>query len=267
MKKLYKYARINSNTINALFERYVWYPKPTTLNDPFDCALSQSLMNGGDQQLGVLSLSKLNSNIMMWSHYADSHRGICIEYTDYSDDQLTEGPLSSEINPFNEELDELPIIRNASPVIYLTTRGVSKWLHRLPQSLEDFIEELRVYNDGPFTEEKYRQGFLIRGMSALFIKHRDWGYEKEYRIIINEGDKPLPAPGAVTTLLLGMNTTNEQCRNVYRIGNLIGAKVFKMERVPYEYRLAPRELTDDEKVPTRPASTRAINGHLRKQGL
>ncbi len=267
MKKLYKYTRINDNTISALVERYAWYPKPTSLNDPFDCGLSQSLMNGGNDQWGVLSMSELSANIIMWSHYAESHRGLCIEYTDYTDDQLKTRPLSSEINAFNEEMDELPIIRNASPVKYLTTSELSDWLHDLPQSIEDFNAELRAYNDGPMTPEKYKQGFLIRGMSALFAKHEDWSYEKEYRIVIHEGNKPAPAPGAVTTLFLGMNTTDTQCQNVYRIGKLIGAKVLKMERVPREYRLAPRELTDREKMHPRPDSSRAINGHLRKQGL
>lgn len=266
MEKLYKYTRINDNTVSALIEGYAWYPKPSTLNDPFDCGLSGSLWNG-DDQWGVLSLSELNSNIMMWSHYADSHRGLCIEYTDYTDEQLTTPPFSSEINAFNAELDELPIIRNASPVKYLTTDEIGKWLHDLPQSFEDFNAALRSYNDGPMTPEKYSQGFVVREMQALFLKHQDWSYEKEYRIVVNEGNKPVYAPGVVTTLLLGMKTTDTQCQSVYRIGKSIGANVLKMERVPREYRLIPRELTESEMVHPNPDSSRAINGHLRKQAL
>jgi hypothetical protein len=30
--------------------------------------------------LGVVCYSEVNSNILMWSHYADSHKGICLEY-------------------------------------------------------------------------------------------------------------------------------------------------------------------------------------------
>lgn len=30
--------------------------------------------------LGVFSMSEVNDDILMWSHYADSHRGICVEF-------------------------------------------------------------------------------------------------------------------------------------------------------------------------------------------
>jgi len=32
------------------------------------------------QNTGVLSLSEINTDILMWGHYSDSHRGFCIEY-------------------------------------------------------------------------------------------------------------------------------------------------------------------------------------------
>lgn len=34
------------------------------------------VMNG----CGILSLTKTNNDILMWSHYADSHKGICLEF-------------------------------------------------------------------------------------------------------------------------------------------------------------------------------------------
>ena len=30
--------------------------------------------------VGILCLSKANDNLLMWSHYSDSHKGVCIEY-------------------------------------------------------------------------------------------------------------------------------------------------------------------------------------------
>ena len=40
------------------------------------------LRNGA---IGVLCLSALKDNILMWSHYADSHKGICIEFNGHND--------------------------------------------------------------------------------------------------------------------------------------------------------------------------------------
>ncbi|QDT01257.1 DUF2971 domain-containing protein [Adhaeretor mobilis] len=263
MKQLYKYTRINNNTSSALIEGYAWYPKPSSLNDPFDCGLSQSLM-GSNNQWGVLSLSAISANIMMWSHYADSHKGVCIEYTDYTDDQLSELPLKSNINPYDEEYDELPIIRNASPIEYLSTAGLNDQLKQLPQSLDEFNSELKKYNTGPPTQEKYENGFVIRGMKALFMKHEDWSYEKEYRIVTQEGNKPISAPGVVTTIFLGMNTSEIQCQHIYRIGTEIGTKVLKMERVASAYELRPRELTKTEMKRPKLDFSRPINNFLRK---
>ena len=34
-----------------------------------------------DQNIGVFCLSQDPANILMWSHYADNHKGICVEYS------------------------------------------------------------------------------------------------------------------------------------------------------------------------------------------
>ena len=47
------------------------------------------------------------------------------EYTDYTDEQLSELPLKFNINPYDEGHDELPIIRNATEIKYLATQELS----------------------------------------------------------------------------------------------------------------------------------------------
>ncbi|MCA9229105.1 MAG: DUF2971 domain-containing protein [Planctomycetales bacterium] len=219
---------------------------------------------GNNDQWGVLSLSAISSNIMMWSHYADSHKGVCIEYTDYTDEQLSQQPLKSNINPHDDGHNEIPIIRNATEIKYLSTQELNDQLEQLPQSLDDFNKELKEYNTGPHTKEKYRNGFVIRGMKALFMKHRDWSYEKEHRIVTLEGNRPISAPGIVTTIFLGMNTSEMQCQQIFRIGTEIGAKVLKMERVARKYELTPRKLTETEKKRPKLDFSRSINHSLRK---
>lgn len=41
----------------------------------FKESISNLLQSGG-----IFSMSEVNDNILMWAHYADSHRGFCIEY-------------------------------------------------------------------------------------------------------------------------------------------------------------------------------------------
>lgn len=47
----------------------------TLLNQAF-----QNLIDMKDNKLGILSLSKSYHDELLWAHYADSHKGFCIEY-------------------------------------------------------------------------------------------------------------------------------------------------------------------------------------------
>lgn len=103
---LYKYRAINKNTIELAKNGKAWFARVTSLNDPFegDFAFSEKLTSqiskqvnsdtGAKNECGVdlakqirfsmrrkrciLSLSKTNSDILLWSHYANEHKGVCI---------------------------------------------------------------------------------------------------------------------------------------------------------------------------------------------
>ncbi|WP_146143863.1 DUF2971 domain-containing protein [Photobacterium phosphoreum] len=56
---------------------------PTLLNKLMGKAtqqISQSLSDKSNELIGVLSLTEKSDNLLMWSHYADSHRGYCISF-------------------------------------------------------------------------------------------------------------------------------------------------------------------------------------------
>lgn len=64
------------------------------------------------RRIGVLCLSEVHDDILMWSHYADSHRGICFEFNGYLEffGQAQEVAYSAErpkINPIRDSQDEM----------------------------------------------------------------------------------------------------------------------------------------------------------------
>lgn len=64
------------------------------------------------EQIGVLCLSTENSDILMWSHYADYHRGVCLEFDGrfkfFAHIQKVEyPPVRPRINPFRQNPDEM----------------------------------------------------------------------------------------------------------------------------------------------------------------
>lgn len=103
MKPVYKYM---SEVAAISFLKDPWIrvtPKPA-LNDPFECSPTQQTKNKivdrfkGEKSLsehpdliihnfagvmdyfGIVSLSKNFNDLLMWSHYADSHKGVMLEF-------------------------------------------------------------------------------------------------------------------------------------------------------------------------------------------
>lgn len=93
--KLYKFLPFNDHSLSLLINKQIWCPKAKTLNDPFEFYFHLTDTSFGgipiDQpsleeakkaikELGVVCLSEVNHDILMWSHYAESHTGFCIEF-------------------------------------------------------------------------------------------------------------------------------------------------------------------------------------------
>lgn len=122
---LFKYSPIGKNQLSALSQSKIWYSKPARFNDPFDTKFyvtgrkhtyaptippstigksmndalvftKQSLnpqlakFQQGIEKLGILSLAQSHKNLLMWAHYANDHKGMCIEFTRDSASELTD---------------------------------------------------------------------------------------------------------------------------------------------------------------------------------
>ncbi len=86
-KMFYKYIKLDKYTIVDLINENLFFNDPKQFNDPFDCPIyrgdnyrnHKSLSNVLDK-IRVTCFSSYENSILMWSHYADSHKGICIGY-------------------------------------------------------------------------------------------------------------------------------------------------------------------------------------------
>lgn len=196
-KKLYKYYSINERLDDVIKSGTCWFSRPSDFNDPFDCNLDVSIGNcdgeimnnlgkssmlqllkeelsnrssevkgAGErilskpsfvkkiinevhkyyinQNIGVYCLSEDPLNILMWSHYANSHKGICLEF-DIKRDGF--------------------FYNNLLPVQYRK---------RYPKF------ELSDYQD----EENM---MFAMHQQAICTKSILWKYEKEWRVITDDG--------------------------------------------------------------------------------
>ncbi|MES9851530.1 MAG: DUF2971 domain-containing protein [Candidatus Thiodiazotropha sp. L084R] len=78
-KKLYRYMAFNQERIEKLLEGDLFLPCPAWFNDPFDSSLDEEIrLTFIESAMGCFSIE--DDNILLYSHYADNHRGICVGF-------------------------------------------------------------------------------------------------------------------------------------------------------------------------------------------
>lgn len=179
MKELYKYYSGDFNVIEHLKNPSIKLATTKSLNDPFEVQLSNELANKLtdkrlasynktflksiktredikksyekiSEQFGVISLTETHRNILMWAHYANSHKGVCIGYKTTFIDELNHRE--------HDVLDE--------------------WRGRYtPEKIRYDSKRFELVIDDETTENESI-------MQAMLKKSDDWIYEKEHRCIV-----------------------------------------------------------------------------------
>ncbi|CDT46229.1 DUF2971 domain-containing protein [Vibrio coralliirubri] len=136
-------------------------------------------------EIGVLSLSEINTNSTMWSHYGDEHRGICIGYKSSALLPLSGGSSQTRVVPVTYKPKE-ELFRNAYFLYVHSNMGADV------QMLVDYVLDL-------FAQ-----------------KTDDWQYEKEWRLLApNLGGTVIEyEKNMVQTITFGLRTTVETKKTV-----------------------------------------------------
>ena len=165
------------------------------LIDEMDCKLAEKMKN----LFLVGCLCTSYKNRLMWSHYADSHKGFCIEY-DFSE-------------PEDEVLSKIPL-----PVFYSENRPLVPWKAAIDNSVENM-------------EESYAEI-----MMGLLTKDKEWEYENEWRILIGTTEDSELAMPKVSCIYLGASIEKENRDKIVAIAKKqnIPVKQMKVDRGAYD---------------------------------
>lgn len=117
-----------------------------------DESYSQNFKKTFSTTFGILSLTQNPDNLLMWSHYSDSHRGFLIEFKERA-------------NFFDQQISEVDTIRKLKRVKYVTER----------QQIESLFDPQKADQDD-YMEELMSQFF--------YVKSGKWKYEMEMRMIL-----------------------------------------------------------------------------------
>jgi len=226
VKSLFKYYPISKNQLNALAQGKLWYSKPARFNDPFDTRFyvdgkvhtyanetDPAKLNsafGSDmsdaivsrkislkdkldefereiEELGILSLAVSNKNLLMWSHYASEHQGMCLEFSREPDNKLAS-------------------YKETQPIFYTDNHPTLR-----VSSLLDKDKKL---------SSKRR---------ILYAKSKHWGYEDEWRHIVEDGDKLYPWPAPLKSIYFGSKVEKQDIHLVRTVVNNPHVKYYKAD--------------------------------------
>ena len=193
---LYKYRNIDINTLNLITEEKVKISNFNYFNDPADPIIKLQIKELPEikdmiNKIKICSLSSEYDNFLMWSHYANEHKGICIAYD------------VSKVKEYNKTI--------LKKVIYTKKIQIYKPYNH--------IFENPILNN----EEK---NFI----SLFYLKHKNWKYEKEYRIITYEDYDFINLP--IKAIYFGMNA---DINHINLVKNFIKDKNIEL------YKMKPNE--------------------------
>lgn len=212
--QVFKFRPINKYTISSLVNSELYFAPPKQLNDPFDCnvniykSLEKAISIATDEvekrliklkkhedyfstiqkkllTYGVCSFSTDLLNPLLWSHYSEDHRGLCLLY-DIPDGFIVDGPDR---------------IAGMARVVY-EENPLTAWFLNIS-------EELLASGAIAFGSELMKKLFTIKAPC--------WSYENEVRILRNGVGRLSIDKSFLKQICFGLNSADEDIQTIRRI--------------------------------------------------
>ena len=162
------------------------------------------------EKVGVCSFTTKRDNKVMWSLYADTYKGYCIEY---------DTPMTKDVIP------------NLCPVIYsrdFNNNIVKATVQFGIETIIRFVSNGKIKtNMGCFTE-------------LLCTKDPDWEYQDEWRLLGDAKSKGYPFK--VKNIYLGFNVTKENEDMIIELANKKGFGAYKMNTPEGQHKISYKKL-------------------------
>lgn len=162
-----------------------------------------------DKHFGITCFSKKSDIALMWSHYANKHKGFVIEYD-----------LSN-----------------------LTVEDAEKLSFMLPVKYDKKRPKLDVYSLQKFMDSSGNPDVMDLAINTLFdvlfVKSKEWDYEKEIRVIthISDEDDRFVNFSYIKSIILGVNSSEYVTGLLSNLCKEKGYNLLKYELHEDEYKL------------------------------
>jgi len=227
--QIFRYRPINDFLWQELELAQFYCCSPLALNDPFDCridwgaslerALASSRMTDDRRnqlstlretfldadpasEAGVCCFTRKAADPLMWSHYADSHCGVCLVY---------EIPHDYFMSRYSPKADKDFFFVGSAPVLY-RSNAFYDWL---------------IAGD---LDSPHAGSIAGNAMTILFTaKAPEWKHEEEYRIITRRPGRMTFEPGFLKQIVFGLSTPEQHRKLVTQVARRANKEVVLAE--------------------------------------
>ncbi|MYB00495.1 DUF2971 domain-containing protein [Candidatus Poribacteria bacterium] len=185
-------------------------------------------------------------NSSMWGNYGDNHKGICLIFEGVETDNLNSLELNLAANggtrtiPFREVTyadrpSEIDFFRTICRLPIAALRKL--WY----TDREGKISECAAHIGPDRDEDTWRKKYWNKFFRDITIKTKDWAYEQEYRLILEDGlsefnkrsDRTLTYDfNSLKGIIFGIRTSDEDKRKIIEI---IEKKCEKYNRADFKF--------------------------------
>jgi hypothetical protein len=120
--------------------------------------------------IGVFCLSEINNSILMWSHYANDHKGFCIEFNNLNEHlDINQDLIKIKYLDEFEDLNNPDLLINFYIIMFCDSKHLNneEWKKK-------YMELGNLLN-------KHEESELAK--TVMGNKYIDWAYEKEVRLV------------------------------------------------------------------------------------
>jgi hypothetical protein len=245
---IYRFRSDTDKNYHAFLKNYLWFSDISIVNDPFDgrsdfiwdkenddniliSEMIKLLGNEIDHEKMITQYKKINyediipfqiscfstncKNILLWSYYANAHKGFCLIFNCLS---IKHG-LYLKINP-----EDISYVNKKNRFVYFDDCIPILKVHYARKKPEPILSSEITFEKG--------QGKII---DNILTKYYKWSDEKEYRAVlfknsIVDGNKVSYPTQSLNGIILGCEMDKPYEDELKKIARIKGCKVYKAFR-------------------------------------
>jgi hypothetical protein len=249
--KLYKYQPCNDYTFNNLRKRCLWFSKPETFNDPFDCDINFEIVNLTPENLKLLyehmraslqDKKAFDNKFLESEHTNEGFREYARKLASMGIEEYKKKWVQKGVACFSEKNDDILMWSHYA-------NAHQGFCLEFDTTFSPFIEDTSVkvqYSNSypPLNLTDILNRNLPPLPKNLFgTKSSHWSYEAEWRVLSSKGDIEYPYnEAALTGVYFGCKIKEDDKRIIASILAHSRTRLYQMQRSNAEFRVEPKEI-------------------------